>query len=579
MKHTGLLFIGGGAVVVILGVMGYVWLSPTTPVFQYSTAAPAALKQTVTATGQINGAQSVDLSFDRSGRVAKVYVPVGGVVKAGDQIVALENSLEASELAEAQAALNQRLAGATDSQVAMVNAAADAAKADFEKTQADAAGAVVAAQAALDTAWNNLQLASGGDSSQVVTEAYENAVASIQSALPTLDNALTQANNVIGVDNSSVSTFPQQYDAALDINKLTVAKALYNTAKADRLAAQTATANLTLTSSHADVSAGLSATLTAVADANDLLGSVTAVLEATPAQGNLSATQLDQEKTIVSTSRSAVAAQYATLIGQKQALTNAASSLTTYTIAYNQAQQNLADVKSSTAATVNLKQAAYQQALANVTDKTAPPRAVDVAALRAAVSAAEANFDQTIIRSPIDGVVTRQDAKMGSMVSGLQMPGATPLVSVINEDAYQIKPLIPENTVGQIKVGDAVDVTIDAYGLGTVFPATVVAIDPAVSTAADGTSGYQTTIQFSQADDRIKAGMTGNVSIVVASTTAAVAVPESSVITRNGQEYVQVANGKTTRQQAVTVGIKGDNGLWEITSGLSAGDKVVNFGN
>ncbi len=574
MQQKTLMYLLGGASVLILGVMGYVWLAPTHPVFQYTTAASRELTETVSVNAPIQGAEQVDLSFDRTGQIAKVYANVGDVVKAGQPLLALDNSLEASQLAGAEATLNQHLAGSTSANIQMAQAAVDAAKADLDKAKADASTQQVAAEAAYDTAWSNLQLANGGENSQVVTEAYQTAIASLKTVLPKLSDALTQANTVLGVDNSGASSFPQQYNSLTNANTLNTAKTLYYQAKNDYGIAEQSVNDLVLTSAHDTVDQALGVSLTAADSSNKLLGSVSDVLNNVSPQGSLTPDELAAEKTLIENTQVEVAGTYSTLVSQQQAITAASTSLTKYTIAYNQAVQNVANVKSSTEATVSLKEAAYQQALANLSATTAPPRAVDVAALRAAVAAASATFDKTILKSPIDGIITRQDGKVGASV----VPNVA-IISVINGTALQIKPLLAENDIAKVAVGDQVDVTIDAYGLGTIFPAQVVAIDPALSTAADGTSGYQVTIQFTGSDSRIKTGMTANASIVVATTTAAVAVPKSAVIQRDGESFVHFLSHGNVIEEPVIVGVKGDDGWWEITSGLSDGQQVVNFGN
>jgi multidrug efflux pump subunit AcrA (membrane-fusion protein) len=74
----------------------------------------------------------------------------------------------------------------------------------------------------------------------------------------------------------------------------------------------------------------------------------------------------------------------------------------------------------------------------------------------------------------------------------------------------------------------------------------------------------------------LKSGMTANVSIIAAEHKDVLAVPTRAVNYDQGRAYVLVvsADGKTTEERSVQVGLEGSNGLVEILSGLQAGERV-----
>jgi len=61
--------------------------------------------QEVAATGKVDPNQSVDLGFDKSGRVGSVYINIGETVKQGDTIAALDAGEISADLAKARAVL------------------------------------------------------------------------------------------------------------------------------------------------------------------------------------------------------------------------------------------------------------------------------------------------------------------------------------------------------------------------------------------------------------------------------------------------------------------------------------------
>ncbi|MDE2311909.1 MAG: efflux RND transporter periplasmic adaptor subunit [Patescibacteria group bacterium] len=100
------------------------------------------IKQTVLATGQVVSQTDLDLSFKTSGIVQRVYVKEGDKVKAGQVLAALSQSDQLASLTQAQGALAQAqasyekvLAGASSQDIAVAQAAVDAAKINLANVQ------------------------------------------------------------------------------------------------------------------------------------------------------------------------------------------------------------------------------------------------------------------------------------------------------------------------------------------------------------------------------------------------------------------------------------------------------------
>lgn len=532
------------------------------------------ITETVHTNGTVEAAQNVDLSFERSGRVARVNVNVGDRVKAGQVLVELENAAEGAQVQQALALLNQKKAGATASEIAFYQAAADAAQADIEKTKADTSAAVAVAQAALDTAENNLKLANGGEDSQVVSQAYDSALATLQASLPKLDDALAQADMILGIDNSAANAAWKSQLSVTDSGKLMAANSLYQEAKTQIRSAHASVDPLLPAAAHMSIDLAAVTTQTALGKTAQLLQGVSDVLNATVSGGALSAADLSVKSSTIQSERTAIAAQNTAVVSAIQSVANAKNSLQTYTIAYNQALTNLQNARHSADSLVKLKQSAYDQAQANLNTKSQPVREVDLAPLRAAVNAASVTFAKTRLIAPIDGVISKQDAKVGAIMS----PNA-PITSVINEGAFQLKTQVSETDISKITIGNHADVTLDAYGSAVTFSATVVNTEPAIS-SVNGVSGYKTTMQFDEADERIKPGLTGNATIKTAEADAPVSVPDRSVIRQGGifSVLVRDESGRLVTK-TVTIGLHGDDGWDEITSGLQSGDAMVDFGS
>jgi len=155
------------------------------------------------------------------------------------------------------------------------------------------------------------------------------------------------------------------------------------------------------------------------------------------------------------------------------------------------------------------------QSAQNALDQTLAGAATqDIAAQSAAVDAASANLDaanaalrNAAVIAPFAGSVAAVRVKVGDTVG----PN-TPAVSITPQSALQVEAYLSESDAPKVAVGDAANITLDAYGSGRIFAATVVGVDRS-PTVQSGVPAYKLTLQFIQNDAAIAPGMTANVSL------------------------------------------------------------------
>jgi len=202
----------------------------------------------------------------------------------------------------------------------------------------------------------------------------------------------------------------------------------------------------------------------------------------------------------------------------------------------------------------------------------------DVSAQEAVVEQAEANLNaakarlaKSIIYSPINGVVTKIDAKIGQTIQS-----GVPAISIISYGQYQVDSYIPEADIAKIQIGQRATTTLDAYGTDEYFETVVIKIDPA-ETVLSGVPTYKVTFKFaSSSDSRIKSGMTANLDILTGQKNDVISVPSRSVFTKNSTKFVKLVDKDNKLvETAVTTGLRGVDGFVEITSGLKEGDIIV----
>ncbi|MBI2409779.1 efflux RND transporter periplasmic adaptor subunit [Candidatus Kaiserbacteria bacterium] len=191
-----------------------------------------------------------------------------------------------------------------------------------------------------------------------------------------------------------------------------------------------------------------------------------------------------------------------------------------------------------------------------------------VAAAQAEVASAAAALAETRVVAPFDGIVTRMDAKAGSIVSP-----SDALISMQSDGLFQIETFVPEVAIGTVTVGNTATTTLDAYGSGAAFPAKVIAVDPA-ETVKDGVPTYKTTLAFLSRDSRIRSGMTADVVITTGTLSGAIVIPIGAVGEGVLGKFVTVVVDGRTENRPVTTGRIPSTGQIEIVSGLEEGDVI-----
>jgi len=198
-----------------------------------------------------------------------------------------------------------------------------------------------------------------------------------------------------------------------------------------------------------------------------------------------------------------------------------------------------------------------------------PAQLARVEAARAVLLNNQSKLPKTSITSPISGIVSRQDAKVGQVVSA-----AGDLVSVISRN-LEMEAFIPEVLISGVEVGNTASVTLDAYGEGEKFAATVVHLDPA-ETIRDGVSTYKVRLAFNNPDERPRPGMTANITVETFRKPDVVLLPERTVVREEEEAFVYILSGSNSREKVpIEIGEKDSQGNVELLSTLPQDAKVI----
>ncbi|EKE20474.1 MAG: hypothetical protein ACD_7C00561G0001 [uncultured bacterium] len=198
-----------------------------------------------------------------------------------------------------------------------------------------------------------------------------------------------------------------------------------------------------------------------------------------------------------------------------------------------------------------------------------------VESARATTWTLQKQLKKNIVYAPVDGIITKKYLEEGEMASM-----ATPIVSVSGEKGFEIKANIPESDINKIKIGQKGQSTFDAFLSDEIFEFEVTKIEPAATIIQDVVY-YEVTFKILTQDNRIKSGMSTDIDILTAEKKDVLAVSNQAIKNDEGNRYVEVLEVKdevkTTKKVNVKAGLRGDDGMTEIISGLNGGEDVITF--
>lgn len=237
-------------------------------------------------------------------------------------------------------------------------------------------------------------------------------------------------------------------------------------------------------------------------------------------------------------------------------------------IAFQQAQNNLRDRQASVDKVlddIHLFQYGNQTSGETMTQRQLRTTA-EVARDNAfdSVKAAQRDFEDSFIVSPISGVVTKANLLPGQNVSG------TDTLEVVDFSQSLFEADVDESDITKISAGQKAEVTLNAYG-DKVFPGTVLEIIPQTKTTANGATVVTVKIVLNDQSIQKITGLNGQVSIITEEKNNVLTIPLEA-LRENQTVFIQTPQG--IRLVKVTPGLASDTDV-EIAEGLTDNDKVV----
>ena len=175
-------------------------------------------------------------------------------------------------------------------------------------------------------------------------------------------------------------------------------------------------------------------------------------------------------------------------------------------------------------------------------------------------------MDNTVLTSPINGVVIARNYDPGDMTGGqpvLTVGQITPNVKVMIN--------VNETDITVVKRGMPVDVTLDAFP-GETFSGRITRVAPAVDAS---TRTFPVEVQVANPGGKILPGMFARVEINLGQRENVV-VPDRAVVKQSGSavKFVYTYSNGTVQYKQVELGQRLDD-AYELLSGIEDGDTVV----
>lgn len=187
-----------------------------------------------------------------------------------------------------------------------------------------------------------------------------------------------------------------------------------------------------------------------------------------------------------------------------------------------------------------------------------------VAATQEVLREADIQLGYTSVTAPFEGVVGERHVDPGDFV----WPGK-PLFLLYDPEATELEATIPERYVDKVAIG--LEVTVEVEAVNRVLQAQISEIRPHVDPKS---RAFVIKCDFIDQADLIYPGMFGTL-LLQTGEREAILVPKAALKSSGQLQFVSIYTHGHLQKQYVTLGREYDEGMVEVLSGLSAGDRIM----
>jgi RND family efflux transporter MFP subunit len=208
-----------------------------------------------------------------------------------------------------------------------------------------------------------------------------------------------------------------------------------------------------------------------------------------------------------------------------------------------------------------------------------------VADKHAAIQLLKVKIEQTLIRAPVSGAITRKLVEVGGVVSdSTRGPAANAggqlqpkiIAEIAHLDALEFHADVDQTDIGALNRRQRVAVALDAFPdvrlQGSVDEMTLSNLEE-----ASGRVRYKVRVALEKTQVPLRLGMTGTADFILARKENILTLPGAVVNERDGEAFVFVMDEGKARQRPLRIGLRNEE-LVEVLAGLQAADQVIQRG-
>ena len=193
----------------------------------------------------------------------------------------------------------------------------------------------------------------------------------------------------------------------------------------------------------------------------------------------------------------------------------------------------------------------------------------DLEALRATYELAQLNYEYSIIRAPIDGVVSAREIKLGQNVN---INDVTFRITDTSELLAYLQ--IPQAELAKFSAGHTATLSVDATP-NTVYAASIERISPTID-VRNGT--FRATAFVDNRSGELAPGMFARFTIAYEKHENALVIPRQALVAEDDKTAVYVVVNGEVSQRNIIVGIESDE-IVEVLGGLDGDEEIVVVGH
>lgn len=179
---------------------------------------------------------------------------------------------------------------------------------------------------------------------------------------------------------------------------------------------------------------------------------------------------------------------------------------------------------------------------------------------------ARRRLDKSVVRAPFAGRIDAKEVYVGDFVE----LGKTTLFTLVDDDPLKVEFAVPEQYIDRLEEGSTVAVRVRNRPEES-FTGTVVFVSPRVDPV---NRTVTLKAEVPNPDGTLRAGQFADVELVLEEIPNALLVPESAIVSREGESFLFVVANGVAERRSVRLGER-EPGRVQVLEGVAEGETVV----